>query len=52
MLFGDHDFQGKLSFSWPRQDDENGNIGDKGYEPLYPVGFGLSYNRQVESSST
>jgi beta-glucosidase len=43
VLFGDHDFQGKLSFSWPRYDDENWNLGDNGYNPLFPYGFGLAY---------
>lgn len=43
VIFGDYDFQGKLSFSWPRYDDENWNIGDKDYNPLFPYGFGLSY---------
>ncbi|MFZ0390211.1 MAG: glycoside hydrolase family 3 protein [Calditrichia bacterium] len=46
VLFGDFDFQGKLSFSWPRYDDENWNIGDAGYNPLFPYGFGLTFHRQ------
>ncbi len=45
VIFGDYDFQGKLSFSWPRYDDENWNIGDKNYNPLFPYGFGLSYRK-------
>lgn len=45
VLFGDYDFQGKLSFSWPRYDDENWNLGDPGYNPLFPYGFGLSYRK-------
>nr|WP_314446228.1 exo 1,3/1,4-beta-D-glucan glucohydrolase [uncultured Sphingomonas sp.] len=39
-----HDFTGKLSFSWPKR--ANGtplNVGDKGYDPLFPFGHGLTY---------
>jgi len=49
VLFGDYDFQGKLSFSWPRYDDENWNIGDEDYKPLFPFGFGLSYVRSGDN---
>lgn len=45
VIFGDHDFQGKLSFSWPRYDDENWNLGDEGYDPMFPYGFGLKYKK-------
>jgi len=41
VLFGEHAFQGKLSFSWPRDDAQNPNKGD-GSDPLFPYGFGLS----------
>ncbi|AJA10825.1 beta-glucosidase [Sphingopyxis fribergensis] len=43
VLFGKVDFKGKLPFSWPA--DAKGaplNIGDADYEPLYPLGFGLT----------
>ena len=40
VLFGQHPFQGKLSFSWPRDDAQNPNRGD-GSNPLFPYGFGL-----------
>jgi len=43
VLFGDYNFQGKLSFSWPRYDDENWNVGDDNYNPRFPYGFGLKY---------
>ena len=43
VLFGEFDFTGKLSFSWPRNDDKTPNVGDADYEPLYPYGYGLSY---------
>ena len=39
VLFGLHPFQGRLSFSWPRDDAQNPNRGD-GTEPLFPYGFG------------
>jgi len=45
VIFGDYDFQGKLSFSWPHYDDENWNVGDEGYNPLFPHGFGLTYGK-------
>ena len=48
VLFGDHDFSGTLSFSWPRKDDDNWNIGDPGYDPLFPVGYGLTYRQSPE----
>jgi len=41
VLFGDYPFQGKLSFSWPRYDDDNLNIGDENYTPLFGYGYGL-----------
>jgi beta-glucosidase len=43
VLFGDYDFQGKLSFTWPTYDDDNLNIGDDSYNPLFAYGYGLSY---------
>ncbi|HEX6396379.1 MAG TPA: glycoside hydrolase family 3 protein, partial [Steroidobacteraceae bacterium] len=39
-----HDFSGKLSYSWPR--DAKGeplNVGQENYDPLFPLGFGLTY---------
>jgi beta-glucosidase len=39
-----HDFTGKLSYSWPR--DAAGaplNVGQEGYDPLFAFGFGLTY---------
>ncbi|WP_446728743.1 glycoside hydrolase family 3 protein [Pseudoalteromonas sp. D15MCD-2] len=38
-----HDFKGKLSFSWPNNPVGNQNRGDKDYAPLLPYGFGLTY---------
>lgn len=39
-----HDFKGKLSFSWPKSAEQsNVNYGDTDYAPLLPYGFGLTY---------
>jgi len=39
-----HDFKGKLSFSWPKTAVQTAvNKGDKDYSPLLPYGFGLTY---------
>jgi beta-glucosidase len=37
------DFSGKLSFSWPKVNCRPANAGDPGYDPLFPLGYGLSY---------
>ena len=37
------DFSGKLSYSWPRSPCQSPlNVGDPGYQPLFPYGYGLS----------
>jgi beta-glucosidase len=44
-----HDFTGKLSFSWPR--NAAGallNVNQEGYDPLFPFGFGMSYAASTE----
>ncbi len=48
VLFGDHDFKGKLPHSWPKSvEDYKGKYGpnfwDDSIEPLFPFGYGLSY---------
>ena len=44
VLFGDFVFSGKLGFSWPRSPGQIPiHVGDPGYDPLYPYGFGLQY---------
>ncbi|GGA79782.1 1,4-beta-D-glucan glucohydrolase [Neiella marina] len=45
-----YDFQGKLSFSWPRTDDQLMlNQEDPNYEPLFAYGFGLNYQHPDRS---
>ena len=44
VLFGDYDFSGKLSFSWPQLSQPKVNKGDKNYNPLFPYGFGLKHS--------
>jgi beta-glucosidase len=39
-----HDFVGKLSYSWPRRSNQTPlNRGDASYDPLFAYGFGLTY---------
>ncbi|MDX2368249.1 MAG: glycoside hydrolase family 3 C-terminal domain-containing protein, partial [Colwellia sp.] len=41
MLFGEFNFQGKLSFSWPKTSSSEKN--KEVNKPLFPLGFGLHY---------
>jgi beta-glucosidase len=49
VLFGDYPFTGKLSYSWPRSNEQlpiniNNSVGKTGCDaPLFPIGFGLRY---------
>ncbi|MBF8270790.1 MAG: glycoside hydrolase family 3 domain protein, partial [Gammaproteobacteria bacterium] len=44
VLFGDYSPTGRLSFTWPRYMSQIPiNIGDADYDPLFPYGFGLTY---------
>jgi len=39
-----NDFQGKLSFSWPKSVAQAVmNVGDENYDPLFAYGYGLNY---------
>jgi beta-glucosidase len=38
VLFGDHDFQGTLSFAWPASASQP-------KAPLFPLGFGLRHGK-------
>jgi beta-glucosidase len=39
-----HDFKGRLSFSWPKSPTQIVNRFDDVYQPLFPYGYGLTYN--------
>ena len=44
VLFGDYAPTGRLAHSWPRELAQIPiNLGDPGYDPLYPYGYGLTY---------
>jgi beta-glucosidase len=44
VLFGDQNFYGTLSVSWPRSMDQIPiNVGDANYDPLFKYGYGLQY---------
>jgi len=44
VLFGDFKPTGKLSYSWPKlSSDIPINLGDINYDPMYPLGYGLTY---------
>ncbi len=48
VLFGDYNFLGKLPHSWPKSEEDfkhkyGPNFWDKTIEPLFPFGFGLTY---------
>lgn len=44
VLFGDYAPTGSLPFTWPRSIESIPiNFGDPDYDPLFPLGFGLSY---------
>ena len=44
LLFGDVSPSAKLSFSWPKNMGQIPiNYGDKTYDPLFPLGYGLTY---------
>nr|WP_290444364.1 exo 1,3/1,4-beta-D-glucan glucohydrolase [Pseudoalteromonas sp. XMcav2-N] len=47
-----HDFSGRLSFSWPAHPSKPVNRHDKDYAPLLPYGFGLSYGEPSVLSNT
>lgn len=43
-----NDFSGRLSYSWPKFAGQfTLNKGQRGYNPLFPLGYGLGYGRPV-----
>jgi beta-glucosidase len=47
VLFGDFSPTGKLSYSWPRSASEvTRHPGDAGYDPLFRLGYRLSYSKR------
>ena len=49
VLFGDHEFMGKLSRTWFRTVDQLPmNIGDQNYNPLFPFEYGLTTKSAIE----
>ena len=43
-----YDFTGKLSFSWPKYDNQyNLNVDNVDYDPLFAYGYGLTYQDNV-----
>jgi beta-glucosidase len=45
VLFGDSDFQGKLSFTWPNSKPISDSQKESKYTTLFPFGYGLRYSR-------
>lgn len=44
-----YDFSGKLSFSWPKYDNQYQlNRNDSEYDPLFAYGYGLTYQDDIE----
>jgi beta-glucosidase len=51
VLFGDTKPTGKLPMTWPRTMAQIPiNVGDAGYDPLFPYGHGLTYDGRAEAS--
>ena len=43
-----NDVKGRLSYSWPRRGDQTPlNFGEFPYDPLFPLGYGLSFSDRV-----
>ncbi|MFT4993839.1 MAG: beta-glucosidase [Paraglaciecola sp.] len=45
VLFGDYDFQGKLSFTWPTSSLISDSKQEHKYATLFPLGYGLRYSK-------
>ena len=48
IIENEYDFVGSLTFSWPKRSDQATlNYDDEIYDPLFPVGYGLSYKDDI-----
>lgn len=48
VVFGDYEFQGRLPMTWFKRVEQLPlNAGDNSYDPLFPIGFGLSSKGEV-----
>jgi beta-glucosidase len=45
ILFGKENLSGKLSFSWPKRMEDIPCNYDNNCDPLYPLGYGLTYDK-------
>ncbi|XP_074557386.1 uncharacterized protein LOC141813336 [Curcuma longa] len=53
VLFGDYGFTGKLSRTWFKSENQLPmNFGDVHYDPLFPLGFGLTTKATTRLSSS
>ncbi|OMO90514.1 hypothetical protein COLO4_19105 [Corchorus olitorius] len=47
VIFGDYDFEGRLPMTWFKSVKQLPiNAGQNSYDPLFPLGFGLAYNKK------
>jgi beta-glucosidase len=46
VLFGKKEMKGKLSFTWQKHAEDHFLVGDEPYEPLFPFGYGLEYDKK------
>ncbi|XP_024162206.1 beta-glucosidase BoGH3B isoform X1 [Rosa chinensis] len=47
VIFGDYNFEGQLPMTWFKSVEQlPSNVGSSSYDPLYPVGFGLTCNKE------
>lgn len=45
VLFGEANFQGKLSFTWPASNQISNKKNEHNYATLFPLGYGLQYSK-------
>jgi beta-glucosidase len=47
VVFGDHDFKGRLPVTWFKRVEQLPlHVGVNSYDPLFPLGFGLTYKEE------